>query len=216
MKGKSMGHKVFVSYKFSDAAGTRDRIITALKGNGSYYKGEVGYKALEVADNTMKQYLGSMIFDSTVTVVIISPNVTQSRWVDWEIKYSLENHTRRDRSSGRNGIVCVIQKQIDYSSPKSGYYGVYNDNSNWAYNKFASGKDLRRDVLPNLIWRNMKDSFQDLKTYRGYLGNDESNTERKDYCIVVAESTFLLNPNKYIDEAYNRAYDYYSYQTETR
>lgn len=211
-----MGHKVFVSYKFSDAAGTRDRIITALKGNGSYYKGEVGYKALEVADNTMKQYLGSMIFDSTVTVVIISPNVTQSRWVDWEIKYSLENHTRRDRSSGRNGIVCVIQKQIDYSSPKSGYYGVYNDNSNWAYNKFASGKDLRRDVLPNLIWRNMKDSFQDLKTYWGYLGNDESNTERKDYCIVVAESTFLLNPNKYIDEAYNRAYDYYSYQTETR
>lgn len=211
-----MGHKVFVSYKFSDAVDTRDRIITALKGNGSYYKGEVGYKALEVADNTMKQYLGSMIFDSTVTVVIISPNVTQSRWVDWEIKYSLENHTKSDRSSGRNGIVCVIQKQIDYSSPKSGYYGVYNDNSNWAYNKFASGKDLRQVVLPNLIWKNMKDSFQDFKTYRGYLGSDESNTERKDYCIVVAESTFLSNPNKYIDEAYNRAYDYCSYQTETR
>lgn len=211
-----MGHKVFVSYKFSDAAGTRDDIITALKGNGSYYKGEMGYKALDVADNTMKQYLGSMIFDSTVTVVIVSPNVNQSRWVDWEIKYSLENHTRRDRSSGRNGIVCVIQKQIDYSSPKSVYFSGYNENSNWAYNRYQGGKDLRQNVLPSLIWRNMKDSFQDSKTYRGYLGVDESNTDRKDYCIVVAESTFLRNPNKYIDEAYNRAYDYYTYQTETR
>ncbi|MDD3106450.1 MAG: TIR domain-containing protein [Bacilli bacterium] len=136
-----MGHKVFVSYKFNDAAGTRDRIITALKGNGSYYKGEVGYKALEIADSTMKQYLGSMIFDSTVTVIIISPNVTQSKWVDWEIKYSLENHTRRDCSSGRNGIVCVIQKQIDYSSPKPSYFGVYNENSNRAYNKYLRGNN---------------------------------------------------------------------------
>lgn len=211
-----MGHKVFVSYKFSEAADTRDKIMRALEGNGAYYKGEVGYKALDIADNTMKQYLGSMIFDSTVTVVIISPNVTQSKWVDWEIKYSLENHTRRDRSSGRNGIVCVIQKQPDYSSPKAGYYNGYNENSNWAYNKFSSGKDLKRGVLPNLIWRNMKDSFQDSTTYRGFLRSDESNTDRKDYCIVVAESTFLLNPAKYIDEAYNRAYDYNNYQTETR
>lgn len=210
-----MGRKVFVSYKFSEAAGTRDKIITALSGDGSYYKGEKGYVALDYADSTMKQYLGSKIFDSTVTVVIISPNVNQSRWVEWEIRYSLEIHTRNDRTSGRNGIVCVIQKQPDYSSPKLGGYG-YNENSNWAYNKYQEGKNLRQSILPSLVWRNMKDSFKDYRTYWGFLLGDESNINRNDYCVVVAESTFLLKPSKYVEEAYKRANDYVNYKTETR
>lgn len=213
-----MPHKVFVSYKFTDAANTRDKIIKALNGNGSYYKGELGYKPLNYADTTFKQYLGTKIFDSSVTVVIISPNVTQSNWVDWEIRYSLETHTRRDRTSGRNGVVCVIQKCTDYSSPKQSYYGYnqqYNENSNWAYNNWTGGKDLKKNILPDLIWKNMKDSFSDASSYRGFLLQDESNSDRKDYCIVVAESTFIANPNKYIDAAFARAYDY-SYRTETR
>lgn len=211
-----MPHKVFVSYKFSDAAGTRDRIIKSLQGKGSYYKGERGYVALDYADSTMKQYLGTMIFDSTVTVVVISPNVKVSKWVEWELRYSMERHTRRDRTSGRNGIVCVIQSQTDYSSPRYSSYGYqgYNENSNWAYNKYQGGKDLKKSVLPDLVVKNMKDSFSG-NDYYGYLYSDESNIDRKDYCVVVAESTFLRNPNKYVDIAFNRAYDY-SYTTETR
>ncbi|PAT01141.1 hypothetical protein CI105_08405 [Candidatus Izimaplasma bacterium ZiA1] len=211
-----MPHKVFVSYKFSDAACTRDKIMNALQGNSSYYKGEKGFVALDYADSTMKQYLGTMIFDSTVTVVVISPNVKVSKWVEWELRYSMEKHTRRDKSSGRNGVICVIQNQPDYSSPKYGTYGQngYNENSNWAYNKYSGGKDLRKSVLPNLVIKNMKDSFSG-EDYHGFLMSDESNIDRKDYCIVVAESTFLRNPNKYVDIAFKRAYDN-SYTTETR
>jgi hypothetical protein len=211
-----MAHKVFVSYKYSDAVETRKKIITALEGNGDYYKGERGYVALGYADSTLKQYLGAKIFDSKVTVVVISPNVTQSSWVEWEIRYSLETHTRNDRTSGRNGVVCVIQNCTDYSSPKPYGVGQYNENSKWAYNLYLDGKkDLKQSALPDLVWRNMKDSFQDHKSYWGYLSGEESNTDRKDYCIVVAESTFLRNPSKYIEEAFNRAYDE-NYVTETR
>ncbi len=199
-----MARKVFVSYKHSDAVASRDRIINALNGNGNYYKGEKGYKALKYADSTMKNYLGTKIFDSTVTVVIISPNVKQSNWVEWEIKYSMERHSRGNRKSSRNGVLCIIQSCDDYSSPKPGWSG-YNKNSNWAYNKHSGGKDLKKSALPQIIWKNMKDSFSDENAYWGYLKDDESNYDRKDYCVIVAESTFLKNPNKYIDEAFLRA-----------
>lgn len=211
-----MAHKVFVSYKFSDAAKTRDDIITALKGQGTYYKGEYGYVALDLADSSLKRYLSDKIFDSTVTVVIISPNINQSKWVPWEIQYSLERQTRSDRTSKRNGIVCVIQATTDYNSVKGNgaWPFEYNKNSNWAYRQFEKGKDLRPECIPTIIKRNMQDSFNS-PDYRGYLFYDESNIDRKDYCVVVAESTFLKNPNKYIDEAFSRAYDD-SYITVTR
>lgn len=211
-----MAHKVFVSYKFSDAAETRDKIITALHGQGTYYKGEYGYVALDLADRSLKQYLSDKLYDSTVTVVVISPNINQSKWVPWEIQYSLERHTRNGRTSKRNGIVCVIQANDDLNSLKAsvGWTKQYNKNSNWAYRLFEKGKDLRPEYIPNIIKRNMKDSFEE-PNYRGYLQDDESNLDRKDYCIVVAESTFIRNPSKYIDEAYKRANDD-SYETVTR
>jgi len=211
-----MPHKVFVSYKFSDAAKTRDDIITALQGQGTYYKGEHGYVALELADSTLKQFLADKIFDSTVTVVIISPNINQSKWVPWEIQYSLERHTRSGKTSKRNGIVCVIQSTPDYSSPKQNgnWPTQYNKNSNWAYRQFEKGKDLRSECIPTIIKRNMKDSFNETN-YWGYLLDDESNVDRKDYCVVVSESTFLRKPIKYIDEAFAKAYDE-NYETETR
>lgn len=210
-----MGRKVFVSYKYSDAWKTRDQIIDALRGDGSYYKGEMGYKPLDYADATLKQYLGAKIFDSTVTVVIISPYVIQSKWVEWEIRYSLETHTRNDRTSGRNGIVCVIQKQKDYLSPKYDGSG-FNENSNWAYIKIGESKVLNKSVLPSLIWRNMKDSFGEYDKYSRFILREESNIQQKDYCVIVAESTFLANPSKYLEEAYRRAIDDVNYKTETR
>lgn len=63
-------HKVFVSYKYSDGNDLKTRIMNKLGSQGHIYKGEKGYKKLEVADNTIKEYLKDMIFDSSVTVVV--------------------------------------------------------------------------------------------------------------------------------------------------
>ena len=211
-----MGHEVFVSYKYSDGKDTKDRIMKAIGRSGHFYNGEKGFCKMEVADSTLKKYLSDMIYGTTVTVVVISPNVRLSKWVDWEIKYSLEAHTRNGRTNCRNGIVCVIQakSEIKYDAIH-GYKFVKN--SNWAYNKFSAfSTKIRKEVLPDLIVNNMDSTFDPLENNIGFLDSEESNIDLKDYCIIVSENTFLKNPDKYINEAFNRSNDFYNYKTKTR
>lgn len=190
-----MGHNVFVSYKFSDAVTTREEIRKKLGKEGQFYNGEKGLVALEKADSTIKDYLKEMIFRTSVTVVVISPQVVFSNWVDWEIRYSLRQTTQDGRTSYRNGIVCVIQSRKDL-------FG--NENCSWA--KDSSGK-YKRWIFPQAIIDNLQTSYP---TFGGIIVNSLSEGEirfKKDYCVVVSEAAFKADPSRYIDEAYRRAYD---------
>lgn len=51
-----------------------------------------------------------MMYDTSVTIVIISPHMKESKWIDWEIEYCLKDITRKNRTSHTNGIVGVIMK----------------------------------------------------------------------------------------------------------
>lgn len=210
-----MGRNVFVSYKYSDGVETKDNIMKAIGNAGSFYKGEKGYNPIDKSSRELKEYLADMIFSSTVTVVVISPMVKYSKWVEWELKYSLERITRNGIQSKRNGIVCVIQSRDDYSSPIAWNLGKYNKNSKWAYNTGYDKMALSSAYLPQLVVRNMKDTFRVSNNPYYYLDDDQSNASTKDYCIVVAESTFIKYPKKYIEQAYERANDS-TYTTETR
>jgi len=130
-----------------------------------------------------------------------------SEWVNWEIQYSLENHSRGSVKDKRSGLICVVQ------SAKDNVYKYFsNFNYSWAYDIY-SGK-IRRDVLPELVVNNMRKTFPDnpLQKYLNYNCCNEEN----DYCIVVNEYDFLNNPNKYIEDAMTRAKDINNYQTHTR
>ena len=114
-----MAHKTFISYKYSDVVeykgcnNLRDKIIARLGADAKFYKGENGYSK-DVSSYTseyIKTYLKDMIYDTSVTILILSPNMKQSQWIEWEIEYSLKSITRADRTSRPNGVVCVVQKQ---------------------------------------------------------------------------------------------------------
>ena len=114
---KKMSHKTFISYKYSEARELRDKIINSL-GDVTYYKGETSYSPDLTDESTehIKEKLKNMMYDTSVTVVILSPNMTDSKWIDWELEYCLKNIVRKNRTSCTNGIVGVIQKvDGDYS-----------------------------------------------------------------------------------------------------
>ena len=107
-----MAHKTFISYKYSEAQGLRDRIIKALGEDASYYQGETSDSPdlTDYKTETIREHLKDMIFGTTVTIVIISPHMTESEWIDWEIEYSLREYSRNGKKSKSNGIVAVVMK----------------------------------------------------------------------------------------------------------
>lgn len=185
-----MGRKVFVSYKYSDGCQCKDRILAKLGTQGNVYKGEKGYIDLSsYAASSIKSYLSDMIYDSSVLIVVISPTVSQSDWVDWEIGYALRNVPRNGRVSKRNGIICVVKKD------------PYSDNSLWAYD---FNDKIYKQYLPKKIINNMQTTYGALSYF---------DTPNPDYCIIISESTFMSDPQKYIEDAYERSTLPLSYPT---
>jgi len=107
-----MAHKTFISYKYSEARDLRDKIIRALGDDATYYRGEDGYSddMSSLAASTIKTKLADMMYDTSVTILILSPHMKESKWIDWELSYCLKDNSRKDRTSHTNGIVAVIQK----------------------------------------------------------------------------------------------------------
>ena len=83
-----MAHKTFISYKYSESRELRDRIIQAMGSDAAYYTGETS-ESPDMSDlktATIRKKLADMIYSTSVTIVIISPHMKESNWIDWEIE----------------------------------------------------------------------------------------------------------------------------------
>jgi len=96
-----MPHRTFISYKYSEAQDLRDRIIKALGKDADYYMGETS-ESPDLTDTStvnIKKNLTDMMHGTSVTIVIISPHMRESKWIDWEIEYCLRKYKRNNRTS---------------------------------------------------------------------------------------------------------------------
>ena len=107
-----MAHKTFISYKYNEAQKLRDRIIKALGDDAGYYQGETSESPdlTDTSTENIRKNLRDMMYDTSVTIVIISPHMKESKWIDWEIEYCLKDITRKNMTSHTNGNVGVIMK----------------------------------------------------------------------------------------------------------
>ena len=71
-----MAHKTFISYKYSEAQELRDAIIKAMGEAALYYQGETSDSPdlTDTSTENIKKHLRDMMFDTSVTIVIISPH----------------------------------------------------------------------------------------------------------------------------------------------
>ena len=80
-----MARKTFISYKYSEAQQLRDDIIDAMGEDAIFYKGETSDSPdlTDTSTENIKKNLKDMMYDTSITVVILSPNMTKSKWIDW-------------------------------------------------------------------------------------------------------------------------------------
>lgn len=126
------GRKIFVSYKYADSnvcplrqqfgrtvpATVRDYVDVIehyLDCTQNVYKGESdGEDLSSLSDDQIWNRLKDRIYDSSVTIVMISPNMKEhgkserSQWIPWEISFSLRETTRHDRTSHSNAMLAVV------------------------------------------------------------------------------------------------------------
>ena len=190
-----MAHKTFISYKYDEAHMLRDRIIYKLGEDAMYYKGERP-DSPDISDTSIeniKRYLKDMMYDTSVTIVIISPNMKKSSWIDWEVEYSLKDETRKNRTSHNNGVVAVVMK-VD-----GGYDWFIESTVNCHGTPVVTFKS---EKTFNIISANHFNSnppkwhCEKCKTY-DYLNGS--------YIEYVKEEDFLNNPQMYIENAYNKS-----------
>ncbi|MDE6060444.1 MAG: TIR domain-containing protein [Clostridia bacterium] len=182
-----MPHKTYISYKYNEALDLRDCILKKLGIFAICYRGERS-DSPELTDSktdAICNKVEDMIDDAEVMVVIVSRNMLQSRWMEWEIFCALN---KSSYTSHIHGIVCVVKKDDNYMSNSDLGYFSY-DRYAWAkYNgDWANGK------LFDLIKYN--------RNNRMVWDYDLS----PNYIDIVEEEEFLRQPSKYIEEAYNKS-----------
>jgi hypothetical protein len=190
-----MARKTFISYKYSEAQNVRDEILEAFGDDATYYQGETA-DSPDLTDSStenIKKNLTDMMYDTSVTIVVISPNLKDSKWIDWEIEYSLKEISRKGRTSKTNGVVGIIQK--------------INDGYDWlaTMSKKDDGCSVR--------------AIEDFKLYKIINENrynrnahayacDECKTFSQlggSYISLIDEAVFLSAPEKYIENAFEKS-----------
>ena len=84
----------------------------------AYYKGETADSPdlTDLKTETIKQHLRDMMYNTSVTIVIISPHMKESKWIDWELEYCLKKISRKERTSKRNGICFLKHRNFSKES----------------------------------------------------------------------------------------------------
>lgn len=144
-----MGKKIFVSYKYGDDqvenlsyyenSTVRDYVTkfeNALDSSDNIYKGESDGEDLSVlSDDTIWEKLKNRIYDSSVTVVFISPGMKENwklerdQWIPWEVSYSLKEMSRKNKNgqvvtSRSNAMLAVVLPD------SNGSYSYYLESRN--------------------------------------------------------------------------------------
>ena len=137
-----MARKIFVSYKHGDSnvaclpgfanavhrGQTARAYVDYLEHEfvgSQIYKGEGNEDLSDFKNEAIKTHLKDKIYDSSVTIVLISPNMQelfnteQNQWIPWEVSYSLKKIPRGDKTSLANGMVAVVLPN------QNGDYGYY-------------------------------------------------------------------------------------------
>ena len=214
-----MGRKIFVTYKYGDSnvcpllwvnvgqglgvfGGGREttvrHYVDELQGMLAFddhiNKGECdGEDLSHFKDSTIESQLRAKIYDSSITIVMISPNMKElytlesDQWIPWEISYSLKECTRNGRTSKSNALLAIVlpDKYNNYS-----YYIQYKRCC------FAGCRLYSLDNVFQIIAKNMFNTKA--PSYMACTSGERIFEGPSSYIHTVTWSDFKMNPDLHL------------------
>lgn len=220
-----MGHKIFVSYKYADdqvanlpgqwnsiARDYVNKLAELLVAAGHICKAEPdGTDLSQLKDETIEDKLRDRIFDSTMTIVLISPKMEvpgtaqRDQWIPWEVSFSLKTTSRKRENGERytsnpNAMLAVVLPDA------SGSYAYFLENKkcctegclmHHTYNTFSI-------IRQNMFNRKSGDTC---------VCDTGSTIWRGEFSYIrsVKWCDFIKNTESYIDASYKRQKDIDNY-----
>ena len=208
MRGKTMSKKIFVTYKYSDNAvyGYKrvrdyvDDLQDMLGEEGHINKGEADDEDLShFKDSTIASKLRNKIYDSSITIIMISPNMKESnllesdQWIPWEVAYSLREYTRADRISRTNAILAIVLPDTSDS------YDYFIEDNTCPH---CNLRILRTDILFQILRDNMFNIKE--PKFSHCICHKKPNpvyTGESSYIYSAKWMDFEKDMNKYLDKS---------------
>ena len=205
-----MGNKIFISYKYGDSQVQQfqnvnysqkttvrdyvDLLQNFIDKSNHIDKGEDDGESMKsLADSTIGSKLGDKIFDSTVTIVLISKGMKEpgksddDQWIPWEISYSLKEQSRNQGRSKTNAVLAVVLPDERGSYE---YFIIKNPCS----------RTLKTSFLFNILRENMLNQKKP-DIYRCTHCTSEHYRGDSSYIDSVKWEDFKNAPNKYIEKS---------------
>ncbi len=211
-----MGKKIFISYKYSDGLVRRlersylfttarhyvDELQDKLEEGDHINKGENDNESMAtLADSTIGSKLGDKIFDSTVTIVLISKGMKNNRiserdqWIPWEISYSLKVQSRQNQNSKTNAVLAVVIPDVE------GSYNYFIEENTCP---ICNCRTLKTDYLFQILRDNMFNILPS-KAQKSNCNNHSNESQpylgNPSYIYSVKWDDFIVDINKYINIA---------------
>lgn len=182
-----MSRRVFVSFRYSDGHKYKEMLDRIFNESTKIINCSEDVNRSQLSEESIKRYLYNKLSNTSVTVIIITPeavnyqkNIWTGEYDDWiydEVRYSLD-----DRVGNRtNGLVAVYTEEA-----KSLLMNIETNGR----------KTIHR--FDNLVYENMMNIKPQYKLNKE-AGVFDSLWDS--YCSLVSWDEFISNYGKYIDDA---------------
>lgn len=213
------GKKIFVSYKYADDQVKNleadknstvrdyvDELEEKLNSSDNIYKGESDGEDLSaLSEDTIWEKLKHRIYDSSVTIVFISPGMREinkqdnEQWIPWEVSYSLKETSRKNKNgdpitSHSNAMVAVVLPD------ENGSYSYYLETKKCC----AGGCTMHyTNDLFSIIKKNKFNRRKNVS--KRICDNDDTVWSGTcSYIEAVKWEKFIKNYQKYVESAIER------------
>lgn len=206
-----MARNIFISYKYKDDKVASfplntlmgittivrhyvDELQKILKEDDHINLGEKDGESLaDFSDSAIETSLKDKIFQSSITLVIISKGMNdltleeKDQWIPWEVSYSLRSQTRRDRKSHKNAVLGVVLP--DENNSYRWYYI-----SNMDCNSVTHNTQQLFDIMKSNMFNLKEPSIRE-------CNGTKIHERESSYIKTTKWEDFKTNSNDYIEKA---------------